>query len=95
MNDELFDWDDANILHLAEHDVRPEESEEVVLGDPLDLGSEFVDGEVRWSYVGETNNRRILQVAITLRGERVRVVTAFEAPRYWKMFYLEQKAAPQ
>ena len=24
MDDGLFDWDDANILHLAEHDVVPE-----------------------------------------------------------------------
>lgn len=37
MNDDLFDWDDANILHLAEHDVQPDEAEEVILGDPLDL----------------------------------------------------------
>ena len=34
MNHELFDWDDANIRHIAEHDVNPEEAEEVVLGDP-------------------------------------------------------------
>jgi hypothetical protein len=37
MNDALFDWDDANILHVAEHDVTPEEAEEVILRDPLDI----------------------------------------------------------
>jgi len=26
MNDALFDWDDANILHVADHDVTPEEA---------------------------------------------------------------------
>jgi uncharacterized DUF497 family protein len=95
MNDELFDWDDANILHLAEHDVEPEEAEEVILGDPLDLGSDVIDGEDRWSYIGETQTGRVLRVAITLRGKRIRVVTAFEAPKYWKTFYFEQKAEQQ
>jgi len=92
MESSSFDWDDANIGHIAEHDVAPEEAEEVVLGDPLDVGFEVVDGEDRWAYIGETDEGRILRVTITLRGERMRVVTAFEAPKYWKMFYLEQKA---
>lgn len=87
-----FDWDDANIGHIAEHDVTPEESEEVVLGDPLDAGFEVVDDEDRWSFIGETAEGRILRVVITLRGERVRVVTAFEPEKYWKVFYREQKA---
>lgn len=91
MNDEVFDWDDANILHLAEHDVTPEEAEEVMLGEPIEVDFEGVDGEDRWSYVGETREGRILRVAITLRGELVRVVTAFEAPKYWKDFYFERR----
>jgi uncharacterized protein len=91
MNDELFNWDDANILHLAEHGVMPEETEEVILSNPLDTGFDVIDGEDRWAYVGETGQGRILRIVITLRGERIRVVTAFEAPKYWKAFYLEQR----
>ena len=90
-----FDWDDANTAHLAEHDVAPEEAEEVVFGDPLDAGFEAVEGEDRWSYIGETNDGRILRVVITFRNERIRVVTAFEPERHWKVFYLEQKAGMQ
>ena len=92
MDHSLFDWDDANILHLAEHHVLPEEAEEVILGDPLDITFELVDGEERSSHIGETNERRILRVVITFRGERMRVVTAFEPGKHWKIFYLEQKA---
>jgi hypothetical protein len=95
MDDGLFDWDDANILHLAEHDVVPEEAEEVILGDPLDIGLEVVDGEERSSHVGETNEGRILRVVITFRGERMRVVTAFEPDKQWKIFYLVQRAGRQ
>jgi uncharacterized DUF497 family protein len=95
MDDELFDWGDANILHLAEHDVTPEEAEEVILGDPLDIALEVIDGEERSSHLGETNEGRILQVVITFRGQRMRVVTAFEPDKQWKIFYLEQKAGLQ
>ena len=92
MDDELFEWDDANILHLAEHNVSPEEAEEVILGEPMELDFEVVDGENRWPYIGGTTQGRILRVVMTLRGERVRVVTAFEPPKASKAIYLRRKA---
>jgi uncharacterized DUF497 family protein len=95
MNDALFDWDDANILHVAEHNVTPEEAEEVLLGDSLDVGFDVVNGEERSSHVGETNEGRVLWVVITFRGERMRVITAFEPDKQWKVFYFAQKAGLQ
>jgi uncharacterized protein len=95
MDNLYFDWDDANVGHIAEHEVQPEEAEEVMLGDPLDIEFNVVDGEERWSYIGETNEGRILRVTITFRGGRMRVVTAFEPEEHWKVFYLEQKAGLQ
>ena len=95
MNDALFDWADANIGHIAEHDVAPEEAEEVILRNPLDIGLEVVDGEERSSHIGETNEGRILWVVITFRGGRMRVVTAFEPDKKWKIFYLEQRVRQQ
>ncbi len=92
MNDELFEWDDANILHLAEHGVTPEEAEEVLLGDPADAGFEVVDGEERWAYIGETSEARILRVAITVREKRMRVVTAYEPGRRGKQLYMKRRA---
>ena len=90
-----FDWDDVNVGHIAEHQVLPEEAEEVILGDPLDAGFDVVDGEERWSFLGETAEGRILRVVMTLRGERMRVITAFEPEKHWKTLYLEQKARLQ
>jgi uncharacterized DUF497 family protein len=95
MDNSLFDWDNENIGHIAKHNVVPEEAEEVILGDPLDVGFDIVDGEERWSYVGETNDGEIIWVTITLRGKRMRVVTAFEPEKYWKVFYLEEKTELQ
>jgi uncharacterized DUF497 family protein len=88
-----FDWDKNNIDHIAEHDVTPEEAEQVILGDPLELGFDpDVNGEDRWTHLGETNRGRILLVIITTRGEQIRVVTSFEAERQDKLLYLETKA---
>ena len=96
MNDELFDWDDANIRHIAAHDLTPEEAEEVILGDPLEIGfDESILGEDRWSYIGATAQGRVFQVVITLCGERVRVVTAFEPTKRDKLTYLEYWAEQQ
>jgi uncharacterized DUF497 family protein len=92
MNELLFDWDAANIVHIAEHEVSPEEAEEVVLSEPQDVGFDVVNGEDRWSYIGETTSGLILRVVITMRGDRIRVLTAFEPSRYQKNLYLKRKA---
>lgn len=38
-----FDWDEANIRHVARHSVLPEEAEQVILNDPVDVGMEIVE----------------------------------------------------
>ena len=43
-----FDWDEANIAHLARHKVLPEEAEQVILKDPVEVGVEIVEGEDRY-----------------------------------------------
>ena len=88
-----FDWDNANVSHIAKHDVTPHEAEEVLCSDPLEMGFDVTeDGEERWSYLGETALSRLLYLVITLRGEKIRVVTAFEAQKQEKLFYLKAKA---
>ena len=88
-----FDWDEHNIGHIAKHDVKPEEAEQVILGDPLDFGFDpDANGEERWTYIGESNQGRILVCVMTLRGEKIRVVTSFDAERQDKLLYLEMKA---
>ncbi len=85
-----FDWDGANIGHLARHDVLPEETEQVILNDPLDLGMEIVEGEERVVNLGATAHGRILLVVTTVREDRVRVVTAFEPIKRLVQFYYQQ-----
>jgi uncharacterized DUF497 family protein len=88
-----FDWDEANISHIAEHNVTPDEAEETLTGDPLEMDCDVSeDGEQRWSYLGETASGRLLYLVITLRNEKVRVITAFDPPAQDKRLYLETKA---
>lgn len=92
MDHSYFDWDDANILHIAEHDVLPEEAEEVLLGDPMELDFDVINEEQRWTYVGETDAGRILSVTFTTRRERIRVITAFLPSAARTRIYLQWRA---
>jgi hypothetical protein len=93
MDNSNFDWDFANVSHIAKHDVVPDDAEQAVLNDPIDVHFDpDVEGEERWTYLGETNSGRVLNVVITVRNEKIRVVTAYEAEKSDKLFYLQTKA---
>lgn len=86
-----FDWDEANVGHLRPHSVRPDEAEQVILSAPVDLGMEIVDGEERYLNLGATIKGRVLLVVTTWRGDRIRVITAFEPIKRLIQFYYEQQ----
>ncbi|MBB5062034.1 BrnT family toxin [Granulicella mallensis] len=91
----MFDWDEANITHIAEHDVLPSEAEEVIANSPLDLGYSSHNDETRYREVGETLAGRILVVVSTLRNGLTRVVTAYPPSRALRLTYLEYKEFEQ
>ena len=86
-----FDWDEANVGHLARHSVRPEEAEQVILNNPVDLGMEIVEREERDLNLGATLQGRVLLVVTTWRENRVRVVTAFEPIKRLIQFYYRER----
>lgn len=77
-----FEWDDANVGHIARHGVTPAEAEEALL-DPRRLGMQAyqVKGEPRWAALGGTEAGRVLFVVYTKRGPNIRVITARDAER--------------
>jgi uncharacterized DUF497 family protein len=87
----MFEWNDANLRKVAQHDVFPDEAEEVILNNPIDLEFETLSGEERVRQVGETNSGRLLVVVSTWRGENIRVVTAYPASKLLRTLYLKQK----
>lgn len=86
-----FDWDGANIAHIARHAVTPAEAEEVVSGASLPLETDERAGEERHAELGTTARGRLLIVAWTWRRRKVRVVTAFPANRKWRALWRRLK----
>jgi|ERR1035438_1313228 uncharacterized DUF497 family protein len=86
-----FEWDAANIGHLAEHGVEPEEAEQVILNRPIDLESQLRSGEERVAQIGETNSGRVLVVISTMSGKKVRVVTAWPANKNYRSYFASLK----
>ena len=77
-----FDWDDANIGHIARHGVTPDEVEQVFKNRPLVmLATQKRGGETRVLCAGLTDGGRALQFVYTLRRGRVRVITAHTAKK--------------
>jgi uncharacterized protein len=87
----LFDWDNGNIGHLALHQIAPEEAEQVIQNRPIDLEKYLRNGEERVVQVGETDAGRILVAVSTMRGKKIRVVTAWPAKERLRRNFLTQK----
>jgi uncharacterized DUF497 family protein len=88
----IFDWDEANIEHLARHEISPVEAEQVLDGFIVELFVEQhpIDG-IRIRVIGQTSRERILIMVITWRGEAVRAITGFDAPRAAKQRYIKRR----
>ena len=90
---DIFDWDEANIAHIAKHGVLADEAEEVVSNNPLDIGKQTREGEERLMQIGATLSGRVLVVITTLRGVKTRVVTAYPATPAYRAFYSAHKGS--
>jgi uncharacterized DUF497 family protein len=86
-----FEWDDANRRHIALHRVTVEEAEEAFNSDTMEIAFDVIDSEQRLEEVGATAKGRILRIVTTIRGDKVRVVTAFDAPKQMKIAYFIEK----
>lgn len=82
-----FQWDAGNLRHLKRHRVSPEEFEQVILNEPLDLEYETEEGEGRFKSLGVTNSGRILVVVWTARSGRVRAITAYPAAKQYRELF--------
>jgi uncharacterized protein len=73
-----FDWNEANIEHIAEHDVTPDEAEEVFSDEDnaLDEDVEHSVVENRFLIIGKTKKGRLLYQIFTKRGDKIRVISS-------------------
>jgi uncharacterized DUF497 family protein len=91
MDTARFDWDEHNIRKVERHRITPEEAEQVLDNDPLYQYPQQTEDEERYLVYGETNAGRMLAVALTVRGDRIRVITAYDMDADQKHRYLEER----
>lgn len=88
----IFDWDDANILHLARHAITPDEAEQAIRNGTAILGSDDSSGEPRFTETGETDSGRILTLITVDRSAGLRIVTGWDATRDESITYFREVA---
>ncbi|PYV16607.1 MAG: BrnT family toxin [Acidobacteria bacterium] len=86
-----FDWDESNLRHLARHRISREEFEEAMTNDPVYLGFSDETGGDRWYVLGATSDLRVWYLVFTVRDQRVRPVTGWDAKKKLREMYFRQK----
>lgn len=73
-----FEWDEANISHIAKHKVTPEETEDVFF-DKKNVQYDDVKHsavEKRFIIIGKTTKGRLLYQIFTIRDGKIRVISS-------------------
>ncbi len=73
-----FEWDDANIRHIAGHNVAPHEAEEIFFDINNVLSEDLIHSttENRFIIIGKTKEERLLYQVFTKRENNIRVISS-------------------
>jgi uncharacterized DUF497 family protein len=88
----VFDWDQNNVKKIRAHRIRMEEVEQALAREPILIYEQDAGGEARYVYYGETEGNRLLAIVLTERGDKIRVITAYDLDSGQKRDYLERRA---
>jgi len=74
---EEFEWDKGNIGKNKKHSVEDKEAEEVFLDGHRFIFKDRVHSknEERFRIIGKTKKRRLLFIAFTIRGNKIRIIS--------------------
>ena len=87
----MFDWDDANISHIAKHGVTSDEAEQAISNNPVDVERQTRWGEERLLQIGMTDGMKLLGLVTTWRDDLIRVVTAYPATPVQREYFLRSR----
>jgi uncharacterized DUF497 family protein len=88
---EYFEWDAFNTPKVLRHGITPDEAMDAMTNGPLLQYPQEAPGEQRELYYGETKAGRMLAIAVTWRGDRIRVITAYDLDASQVKDYLRQR----
>jgi uncharacterized DUF497 family protein len=83
-------WDQETVDHIANHEVSPEEVEQVLFND-YDIPVTMRGKENIYLTYGETDSGRFLLVVWVSKYRKTRIVTARDMTRKEKQFYRKRK----
>ncbi|MDP1569612.1 MAG: BrnT family toxin [Vicinamibacterales bacterium] len=92
---EGFEWDDGNSAkNWLRHEVQQAEAEQALLNTPLVVAVTLKHGagEPRYVALGQTDTGRLLTVVFTVRGTKVRVISARAMSKPERKVYGEVQA---
>lgn len=75
----IFDWDEGNInKSIKKHGIRNDEAEQVFINNPLIWEDEIHTTKIEKRYLclGSTDGGKILFISFTIRGEKLRIISA-------------------
>ncbi len=88
-----FDWDDGNLLkNELKHGLKWQEIEEVFFNEPLVLLRDCKhssEKEKRCLALGYIDSGKLLSVVFTIRGDKIRVISARAMSKKERKFYEE------
>ena len=82
-----FDWDAANVEHIARHGVRPLECKEAYRNGPMVIEHQRRKHERRRLCLGETNRGRLLTFVVVERSGKIRFITAYPMTALQRQIY--------
>lgn len=86
-----FDWDKGNIQKNMRHNVNDRETEEVFFDKKRYIFKDKLhsNNEERFKIIGKTKKERLLFIVFTIRGNKIRIVSARDINK--KEVYLYEK----
>ncbi len=93
-----FEWDESNSAkNWLRHEVQQAEAEQALLNTPLVVNASQKHGaaEPRYIALGQTDAGRLLTVVFTIRGTKVRVISARAMSRPERRVYGQVQAQPE
>ena len=85
-----FDWDEGNSeKNWISHQVSKSEAEEIFFNLPLLVSDDFLHSqhEIRHYALGKSDSERLLFIAFTLRGDKLRIISARDMSRQERDIY--------
>ncbi len=95
---EGFEWDAGNTdKNWLRHAVHQAEAEQALLNTPLLLAADITQSqaEARFIALGQTDTGRGLAVVFTVRGNRIRVISARTMSRAERRVYDQAQSKPE